>query len=404
MAKAVVDKSMIHGEVDPGFEEVREEFIKNFSERGELGAACAIYHRGQKVVDLWGGYRDYKNRAPWEKDTLVLVFSTTKGLASMTMAVAHSRGLLDYDEKVATYWPQFAQQGKENITLRQLLSHQAGLCIIDDPLDAKILADPDLLASATARQKPAWEPGTKHGYHGISLGWYQGELVRRVDPLHRSLGRFFQEEIAGPLGLEFYIGLPPGVPDSRIASIEAYHPLRMIFHINEMPWPLVKAYFNPKSLTSRSFSNPRLESPGCLNRPPYRSVEMPAANGIGQVRGIARAYSVFATGGKDLNIGKETMKELTMPATPPSSGWHDEVLLIDTSYSLGFMKPLHSFQFGGGSSFGTPGAGGSFGFADPDKQVGYAYAMTRMGFHIFDDPREKALRDALYRCLERLGY
>lgn len=400
MFGAAADETMIHGEVAPGFEEVREEFAKNFSRRGELGAACAIYHRGLKVVDLWGGYRDYKNRVPWERDTLVLVFSTTKGLASMTTALAHSRGLLDYDEKVAYYWPEFARQGKGNITVRQLLSHQAGLCAIDEPLDSEKLRDLDLVAAAIARQKPAWEPGTRHGYHGISLGWYQGELIRRVDPLHRSLGVFFQEEIVRPLEMEFYIGLPPEIPEKRLAVIEAYTPLQMVFHAGEMPWPLIKAYMNPKSLTARAFNNPRLKSPGCLNSPQYRSVEMPAANGIGQVRSIARAYGVFATGGKELHIGKETMDRLAEPASPPSSGWHDEVLQMDTSYSLGFMKPNHYFKFGSGpGSFGTPGAGGSFAFADPERQVGYAYAMTRMGFHIVDDPREKALRDAFYRCI-----
>lgn len=404
MAKTVLDQSMIHGEVAPGFEEVREEFIKNFTHRGELGAACAIYHKGEKVVDLWGGYRDYKNRTPWEEDTLVLVFSTTKGLASMTLAVAHSQGLLDYDERVAAYWPEFSQQGKENITVRQLLSHQAGLCVIDEPLDERILADFDLLASAAARQKPVWEHGTKHGYHGISLGWYQGELIRRVDPHHRSLGCFFQDEIARPLGLEFYIGLPPEIPVRRIASIESYTPLDLVLNLNRIPGQFAKSILNPRSLTARAFSNPRLKSPGDFNKPPFRSLEIPAGNGIGQVRSIAKAYGVFAAGGKEINIKKETMEELTAPATPPSSGWHDEVLHMDISYSLGFMKPLHSFKFGSShKSFGTPGAGGSFGFADPQRQVGYAYAMTKMGFHIVDDPREKALRDAFYSCLDQLS-
>jgi CubicO group peptidase (beta-lactamase class C family) len=199
MSRTTVDDSMLHGEVAPGFEDVETQFKKNFTERGELGAACAIYRRGKKVVDLWGGYRDEKTLAPWEEDTLALIFSMTKGMAAMAVAVAHSRGLLDYDEKVARYWPEFAQQGKESITVRQLLSHQAGLSAIDEPLDLETIADPDALAKILARQKPAWEPGTRHGYHCWNLGWYQSELIRRVDPQHRSLGQFFQDEIARPL-------------------------------------------------------------------------------------------------------------------------------------------------------------------------------------------------------------
>jgi len=200
-------ESFIHGYVAPGFEELREEFIKNFTKRGELGAACAIYYKGEKVVDLWGGYRDAKSRAPWEENTMVMVFSTTKGLAAMTVAVVHSRGLIDYDEKVATYWPEFAQNGKESITVRQLLSHQAGLPVLDKKLTLEQVADLDALAEVLARQKPIWEPGTKHGYHAATLGLYMNELIQRVDPQHRSLGQFFQDEIAEPLDLEFYIGL-----------------------------------------------------------------------------------------------------------------------------------------------------------------------------------------------------
>jgi CubicO group peptidase (beta-lactamase class C family) len=247
-----VAEASIHGTVAPGFEEVEDEFRRNFLEQDDLGAACAIYHRGEKVVDLWGGYRDLGRRAPWQEDTLVLVYSTTKGLAGMTVAVANSRGLIDYDEKVATYWPEFAQGGKESITVRQLLSHQAGLSRLDKPLDRPTIANPDALAATIAKQKAAWEPGTRHGYHDISLGWYEGELIRRVDPQHRSLGRFFREEIAEPLGLEFYIGLPSTVPNSRIAAIKAFRPVRMLLHMNTMPVGMVLALMNPRSLTSRS--------------------------------------------------------------------------------------------------------------------------------------------------------
>jgi CubicO group peptidase (beta-lactamase class C family) len=402
-----VAEAPIHGSVAPGFEEVETEFRKNFRDQDELGAACAVYHEGHKVVDLWGGYRDLERSEPWQEDTLVLVYSTTKGLAGMAVAVAHSRGLLDYDERVSSYWPEFAQGGKENITVRQLLSHQAGLSGLDKPLNLETIADPNALAATIARQKPAWEPGTRHGYHGISLGWYEGELIRRVDAQHRSLGRFFHEEIAQTLGLEFYIGLPTSVPASRIAEIKAYRPARMLLHMNTMPPGMVLALMNPRSLTSRSLNQIKgkgIRGPADLNRPEIWALEMPALGGVGQVRSIAKAYGEFARGGRELGITEETLDALIRPAVAPSQGIRDMVLHVDTAFSLGFIKPFPDFSFGTSEkAYGTPGFGISFGFADPDAQVGFAYAPNRMGFHNWDDPREKALRDALIRCLRSQG-
>ena len=196
-----------------------EAFRENFSRRKELGAACCVYHRGEKVVDLWGGIRNKTTGEPWEEDTMVVVWSATKGLAAMTLALAHSRGWLDYEERVCTYWPEFAQQGKETITVRQLLAHQAGLFAFDEPVDRDVIADLDRLAIVLARQKPAWPPGTRQAYHAISLGFYEGELLRRVDPMHRSLGEFFQDEIASPLEMDFYIRLPERIPNSRLATL-----------------------------------------------------------------------------------------------------------------------------------------------------------------------------------------
>ena len=404
MFQTKMGTSLIRGSVAAGFEEVERAFTKNFSERGELGAACAVYHQGKKVVDLWGGDRDAKSQAPWEEDTLVLVFSVTKGMAAMAMAVAHSRGLYDYDEPVATYWPEFAQAGKEHITIRQLLSHQAGLCFIDEPLNASILADLDAVAVILARQKPVWEPGTKQGYHYLSLGLYEGELIRRVDRQHRSLGHFFQDEIAQPLGLEFYIGLPADVPASRVATIKGFHALEMVFHLHTLPWKLVMAYMNPNSLTRRTLRNPKFSSPAELDRPEYRAIEIAAGGGIGQVRSVAKAYSVFALGGKELGLTQETFEALTQPSTAPPAGLHDEVMQVNMRFSLGFFKPFSTFDFGRSmKAFGIPGAGGAFAYADPEAQIGFAYAPNKMGFYPWNDPREKALRDALYRCLKERG-
>lgn len=395
----------ICGWVAPGFEEVEVEFRRNFAERGEVGAACAAYHRGEKVVDLWGGYRDARRRAPWQEDTLVLVFSATKGLAAMTLALAHSRGWLDYDERVATYWPEFAQQGKEQVTVRQLLSHQAGLCVVDEPLRLDTLADPEALATVLAKQKPAWEPGSRQGYHALSLGWYEGALLRRVDPQHRTLGQFFQDEIARPLGIEFYIGLPQEVPNSRLAALKLPS-LSGLFRAKDGTRPFFKAMCSPRSLTFQAFANPRptLENLKALKDRRFLALENPAFTGVGQVRAMARAYGAFASGGSELGLRPETLDALTAPPVPPSAGLHDQVLHIDVSFSLGFLRPFEGYRFGSSPrAFGAPGAGGSFAFADPDAQVGFAYAPNKMGLTLLGDPREKPLREALYRCLEEHG-
>lgn len=210
----------IHGTVAPGFEEVRTEFARNFTERGERGAAVAVMHRGKLVVDLWGGERNPQHE-PWEEGTLVPVYSTTKGIGAIALAVAHSRGWLHYDAPVARYWPEFAQQGKERITIRQLLSHEAGLVLIDQPVSLAMVRNLDTLAMVLARQKPMWEPGLQHGYHLSTLGFYMNELFRRVDPAHRTIGEFVRTELAPAVNAEFYIGLPDSIPDSRVARVDA---------------------------------------------------------------------------------------------------------------------------------------------------------------------------------------
>ena len=392
---------MIEGSVAPGFEGVRRAFERNFETDAELGAACAAYVDGEKVVDLWGGARDARSGQPWREDTLVLVYSTSKGLAAMTLALAHSRGWLDYDERVATYWPEFAQAGKEEVTVRQLLGHEAGLPVVDEKLDASLLADFDRLADAIARQPPLWKPGTRHGYHGVSLGWYEGELMRRIDPQHRTLGRFFAEEIAEPLGgLDVLFGAPSDFPRERLARIERIPAWKALPQTRQLPTRMALAMANPRSLSFKTFANPRLRRPADLDRAEYREVEFPAGGALGTARDIARAYAAFVADPPELGLTAETLDQLTRPPAPPSTGWRDEVLKVDTAFSLGFSRPHGEFRFGSSErAFGHPGAGGSFAFADPDRRVTFAYVMNRMGFYLNDDPREKALRDALYRCL-----
>src|SRR6478672_5689417 len=240
MHRVASDK--VRGNVSRSFETIRGVFADNFTRRGELGGACCAYHHGEKVIDLWGGVRNKTTGDPWEQDTMVLVYSATKGLAAMTLAVAHSRGWLDYEERVSSYWPEFAQRGKDRITVRQLLAHQAGLFAFDEPVDRSVVADLDRLADVLVSKKPAWEPGTREAYHAITLGFYEGELLRRIDPQHRSLGQFFQDEIASPLGLDVFIRLPETIPNSRLATLAKPSPIAMLVGF---PIRIAISAFNP---------------------------------------------------------------------------------------------------------------------------------------------------------------
>ena len=287
----------VEGFVSRGFEAVRQAFVENFARRRELGGACSAYHDGEKVVDLWGGIRNMRTGEPWEENTMVIVYSATKGLAAMTLAVAHSRGWLDYEARVCDYWPEFAQQGKARVTVRQLLAHQAGLYALDEPLDRSLVADLDRLAVVLARQKPAWEPGTRQAYHGITLGFYESELLRRIDPKHRSVGQFFQDEIATPLGLDVYIRLPEDIPNSRLATMVPPSMLQ-IFH--GFPLRLALDAINRRSNISRALRGSEL--PLVPERIYARNLEVPSGGAVGTARAIAHAYSVFATGGRELQI------------------------------------------------------------------------------------------------------
>jgi CubicO group peptidase (beta-lactamase class C family) len=317
----------IQGHVSRGFEAVRAAFAENFVRRRELGGGCCAFHCGEKVVDLWGGIRNKQTGEPWEQDAMVVVHSATKGLSAMTLAIAHSRGWLDYEQPVCTYWPEFGQQGKERVTVRQLLAHQAGLFAIDEPVDRSIVADLNRLAVVLARQQPAWEPGTRQAYHALSPGFYEGELLRRVDPQHRSLGQFFQDEIASPLGLDVYIRLPETIPNSRLATIAPPARFQMLLGF---PLRLTLEVMNRRSNICRALEI----YPGtavyfdeqCIYA---RNLEVPSGGGVSTARGIAHAYGVFATGGREMRLRLETLDLLSAPAIPQTRGFHDECLKGD---------------------------------------------------------------------------
>lgn len=390
------ETTTIMGFVASQFEGVREAFIQNFERRKELGAACCIYYRGEKVVDLWGGVRNEVTREPWQEDTMVIVFSATKGMAGLALALAHSRGLLDYDERVQTYWPEFAENGKQAITVRQLLAHQAGLFAFDELSDRSVLENQAHLAKVLARQVPSHPPGQRQYYHALTLGYYESELLRRVDPKHRSLGKYFRDEIAVPLGLDFHIGLPEEIPISRLAKLrQSKVGLSALFKV---PLGLLFASLYPQSAVRRALVGSLL--PLDDDRIYTRNFEVPAGGGVGTARAIARAYSAFANGGKELGLTNWTLRELSAPLTRPSKGFRDGALKVAIPFSLGFARPFGKYPFGSPGSYGAPGAGGSFGFADPEDRLGYAYVTNAMGTSLID-PRDLALRSAMWRAIGR---
>ena len=328
---------------------------------------------------------------------MVIIHSATKGLAAMTLAVAHSRGWLDYEARVSDYWPEFAQHGKDRITVRQLLAHQAGLFAIDEPIDRSVVADLDRLAVVLARQKPAWPAGERQAYHALTLGFYQGELIRRIDPQQRSLGRFFQDEIAGPLGLDAYINIPESIPNSDLATLSPPGRLEMLLGL---PLRFTLTTMNRRSNIYRAL----VINPGtgiCLDpdRIYARNLEVPSGGAIATARALARAYGAFADGGRELQLRPETLALLAAPAVPSAHGFYDECMKGEARFSLGFMKPSPTLPFGNSLSFGSPGAGGAMGYADPVAGVGYGYVTSRMGTTLTGDPRDLALRRALDAAL-----
>ncbi|MCZ7528600.1 MAG: beta-lactamase family protein [Acidimicrobiia bacterium] len=389
----------VDGVVAPGFEPVREAFVGNFAERGELGGAVCVVVAGQVVVDLWGGVRDRATGARWSADTMTLVHSTTKGLSAMVLALLHSRGLLDYDERVATYWPEFAQAGKADITVRQLLAHQAGLFAFDERVDRDVVADLDRLAGVMERQRPAWPPGERQAYHAITLGFYENELVRRIDRDGRTIGQVLREDVASPLGVgdEVYIGTPSSVPDERLAALV---PPSWWVRLTSMPLRLTIDAMRPRSVLHRSLvANP---GTGFYVDPEHvivRDLEVPSGGAVATARAIATTYGAFAAPGGPLDMRPETIEALAAPATPARMGYHDECFRGPSKFSLGFMKPGELISFGTESAFGAPGTGGSMGFADPATRLGYGYVTDKMGMELQGDPRDLALRRAMAAVL-----
>ena len=374
---------------------MREVFEANFAERGELGAACCVVRRGEVVVDLWGGVRDARTGARWDADTMTTVFSTTKGVSAIALAVAASRGWLDYDERVATYWPEFAQEGKGDITVRQLLAHQAGLAAVDTTFDATTLADLDFVARGLAAQRPAWRPGEHHGYHAMTIGFYESELLRRVDPKRRSLGVFLREEITAPHGLDFHIGLPETL-EPRVARL--YPP-----EVDPEVQSLVDAFMaDPSTMMGRVMSGPSglFRYDDMWNTRALHATEMPSSNGIGDARSLARLYAACVGEVRTATGPFRALSDATVAAaTVLRSEGTDEVLGMPLDFGLGFAGPTTLALAAGPRAFGHSGAGGSLAFADPDAGVGFGYVMNQMRLDATGDPRAESLAAAVYSAL-----
>jgi CubicO group peptidase (beta-lactamase class C family) len=388
------EKMDIQGSCDPQFDTVRQEFERNFRDRGEVGASVCVTLRGQIVVNLWGGTARVATGTPWTEDTVSLVFSSTKGATALCAHMLASRGLLDLDAPVAKYWPTFAQAGKTTITVKMLLNHQAGLPALRNPLPPGALYNWELMVAALEQEELFWEPGTRNGYHALMFGWLVGEVVRRVSG--KSLGTFFQDEVARPLGLDFWIGLPEPM-EARVAPMIPGEPAPAS--------PFFAAMADPTSLQALMFHN----TGGYMTRPDYDSraahaAEIGGGGGITNARGLAGMYAPLACGGQEL-VSRDAVARM---AAVSSATGQDAMLLTPSRFSLGFMKSMDNRRQPPGrqdsaslseEAFGHGGFGGSVGFADPKAELSFGYTMNKMGSGAGLNERGQSLIDAVYRSL-----
>ena len=394
----------IDGKTMPGYKPVAEAFAQNFGDPGEIGAACSVYVNGEQVVDIWGGLADAGTGAPWTGRTIAMVYSATKGLAAMCALLLAQRGELDLDRPVAAYWPEFAAGGKDRVTTRQVLSHQAGLPVIDRKLKYEDVLSGGPVVEALAEQPPVWEPGTRHGYHPLTYGWLVGEIVRRVSG--QSIGAFFAREFARPLGLDTWIGLPAD-EESRVAVLAPPTPEDMMAAGAAAVYPdeesraaavaLMTAFMDPQSLTTRA-TNLRGAMGGWAEQgsAAFHAAEVPSVSGITDASSLARVYAACVG---PVNGYRILDAATIVEASKPASEGPDEILFAVTRFGLGFGLSDPATPLLGASSFGHSGMGGALGFADLDHRVGFGYVMNKLGVGSSIGPRASKLVDALRDCL-----
>ncbi|MFZ8997683.1 MAG: serine hydrolase domain-containing protein [Ilumatobacteraceae bacterium] len=381
------DVPEIHGHVDEGFGAIADAFAANFTERGEVGAAFSLYVDGVERANLWAGTADSSTGRVWDESTLQLVFSTTKGIAATCIARLVQAGKLSYDDPVAEHWPEFAVNGKEHITVGQMMSHQAGLIGVDAPLDFDGIMSVTPVIESLQGQTPMWEPGTAHGYHAITYGWLAGELLARVDG--RRIGQYVQDEIAGPLGLQMWIGLPES-EESRVSRLELApfpnDPARLEYY--------GKLYARDAYGYKALALDGRISTAGDnhFNSRAVHATEMPGANGITNARSLARMYAA-TIGEVD---GVRLLDTDTMNTARTQRVMGDDLTLLEPSrFGAGFWLHDTSTPMIQDGSFGHPGAGGSLGYANPELGIGYGYVMNKMGAALTGDPRTIVLNEAV---------
>jgi CubicO group peptidase (beta-lactamase class C family) len=393
----------IDGTCKMGFERVAEIFAENVAEKGELGASLCLTLGGETVLDMWGGVADPTTKAPWTKDTVSVVFSCTKGATALCAHVLASRGKLDLDAPVGELWPEFAQKGKQQATTRMMLDHSVGVPALRAPVKDTAPYDWEYMTKQIAEEEPFWVPGTRVGYHGLNFGWIVGEMVRRASG--KSLGAFFQDEVAKPLGIDFWIGLPEEI-EPRVAPVVPY-PYKA-----DGPKTLFMSDVanSPESISHLFVSNTGAWRAGGANSRAGHAAEIGASNGITNARGLSGMYAPLAQGGGRLVDGTTLVRMAEV-----SMATHDDATLrIPTRYALGFMKSMDNRRrciaaraFGedcdsvilSSTAFGHVGAGGSLGFADPAIGLSFGYTMNQMGPGLLMNERGQALVDATYLAL-----
>jgi len=373
----------IHGECDPQFSKVKETFEKLHQEDREIGSCFAVYKDGNPLVDLWGGFQDEDRTKPWQKDNLVTVYSTTKGVAAFCIALAMEKGLLKYEEKVSTYWPEFSNNGKEDITVGMLMSHQAGICS-PETRNVEDYYNQNLMAEKLAGMTPIWEPGTASGYHSMTFGWLTSELILRVTG--KSLGTYFREEVGDQHEIDFFIGLPES-EDHRVAELVPFDIVR-----NENS--------EQQKIELTEAQKSQRNSAGTLdihNTKAWRQAEIPSANGQGNARGLAKFYSLIVPEDNSIKLLKDdTVNQMT---TMQIEG-RDLVLAVQVRWGVGFILNKHKVIYGPvESAFGHSGYGGSCAFGDPENKIGVSYVMNRMLDNFNADGRSIELINATYDCL-----
>jgi CubicO group peptidase (beta-lactamase class C family) len=393
-----VPNGKIEGTCDARFLAVADEFAKNFAARGEVGGSVCVTLEGRTVVDLWGGIARPADAAPWTRDTVSIVFSCTKGATAICAHILASRGQLDLEAPVAEYWPEFARKGKERATVRMMLDHSVGLPAFKTPLRPGGCNDWNYMVEMLADEEPFWEPGIRNGYHMINFGWTVGELVRRVSG--KSLGAFFRDEVATPLGVDFWIGTPESV-EPRVAPMGMYVPKPG----DAMSGFMQKILTDPKSISALSLLNGGGFDP---NSRECHAAEIGGAGGISNARGLAGIYAPLACGGSLGKVKLVDRDSLTRMGQISVATNEDATLLIPTRFALGFMKSMDNRRRARGdrdsavlsaAAFGHVGAGGSIGFADPAEGLSFGYSMNQMGASILLNERGQSLVDATYRTL-----